>query len=171
MSRTAFRPGARVAAILALAAGVAVAACSDVTVPLEDPAQLTFAPALGVDLSRMTRTASGLYYQDLTTGTGARADSGDTVRTYYTGWLASGQQFDALRTGTPLQFILGTRAVVRGWDEGIAGMRVNGRRRLVIPPALGYGPTTNGSIPAGSVLVFDVQVTGVGNTRADSTAS
>ncbi len=138
------------------------AACRDVTVPLEDPASLTFAPALQVNLdSGWTRTASGLYYRDVVVGSGAVVDSGWTVNTRYTGWLANGRQFDTNREArNPLSFVLGTRQVIRGWDEGIEGMRVNSRRRLVVPPSLGYGARTNGDIPAGSVLVFDIDLVG-----------
>ncbi|WP_345785243.1 FKBP-type peptidyl-prolyl cis-trans isomerase [Roseisolibacter sp. H3M3-2] len=107
----------------------------------------------------MTRTPSGLYYQDVAVGSGAEADSGKTLGTYYVGWLSDGRRFDGNRdTGRPFTFILGTGAVIKGWDEGIRGMRVGGRRRLVIPPTLGYGPRTNGSIPAGSVLVFEIDL-------------
>lgn len=140
---------------------VAAAACREVAAPNEDPATARYATTLGVNLSQMTRTASGLYIQDLTTGTGTVADSGKTIRTYYTGWLSSGQEFDSNRGETPREFKLGDGSVIKGWDEGILGMRVNGRRRLVIPPALGYGGATNGLIPAGSVLVFDIELVAV----------
>ena len=135
-----------------------VAACNSVEAPNEDPANTSYAPTLGVNVSQMTRAASGLYYQDLVTGTGAAADSGKTVRVYYTGWLTGGEQFDSNRNKTPFEFVLGIGSVIRGWDEGLEGMRVGGRRRLVIPPSLGYGGKTSGLIPAGSVLVFDVEL-------------
>ena len=138
-----------------------VAACNSVEAPIEDPAQTTYATALGVNLAQMTRTPSGLYYQDLVTGTGAVADSGKTVRVYYTGWLTSGEQFDSNRSRTPFEFVLGLNSVIKGWEEGLKGMRVSGRRRLVVPPDLGYGGTTSGLIPAGSVLVFDVELVSV----------
>jgi peptidylprolyl isomerase len=156
MLRSARRTGL---ALTALAA--ALLACREVNAPNEDPATTTYAVALGVDVSRMTRTPSGLYYQDLVTGQGTEADSGKTVRTYYTGWLTSGEQFDSNRGKTPFQFVLGAGTVIKGWDEGIKGMRVGGRRRIVVPPALGYGGTTNDLIPAGSVLVFDVELVSV----------
>lgn len=150
-------------AALALGAVFAVlAACTDVEAPNDDPATVVFGSTLGVNLSQMTRTSSGLYVQDIVTGQGAVADSGKAVRVYYTGWLSSGQQFETNRNSTPFgPFTLGTGAVIKGWDEGVKGMRVGGRRRLVIPPALGYGGTTNGLIPAGSVLVFDVELVSV----------
>jgi FKBP-type peptidyl-prolyl cis-trans isomerase len=151
----------RTALALATLAALGLAACQQVEAPIEDPAATSYASSLGVELSRMTPTASGLYYQDVVTGQGAAADSGKTVRTYYTGWLTSGEQFDSNRGKTPFQFVLGTGMVIKGWDEGIRGMRVGGRRRLVVPPALGYGNRTNNLIPAGSVLVFDVELVSV----------
>ena len=138
-----------------------VAACNSIEAPNEDPTSTTYAPALGVNVAQMTRTASGLYYQDIVTGTGAVADSGRVVRVYYTGWLTSGEQFDTNRNKTPFEFVLGIGSVIKGWDEGLEGMRVSGRRRLVIPPELGYGGRTSGLIPAGSVLVFDVELVSV----------
>src|SRR5690242_21598046 len=88
-----------------LAALVAiVAACNSVEAPNEDPASTTYAPALGVNLAQMTHTTSGLYYQDVVNGTGATADSGNTLRVYYTGWLTSGEQFDTNRNKTPFEF-------------------------------------------------------------------
>jgi FKBP-type peptidyl-prolyl cis-trans isomerase FkpA len=148
---------------LALLAGVLaiVAACNSVEAPIEDPAQTTYAPTLGVNIAQMTRTASGLYFQDVVTGTGAVADSGKTVRVYYTGWLTSGEQFDSNRNKTPFEFVLGLNTVIKGWEEGLKGMRVSGRRRLVVPPGLGYGGTTSGLIPAGSVLVSEVELVSV----------
>jgi FKBP-type peptidyl-prolyl cis-trans isomerase len=155
-----------------LAALVAtVAACNSVEAPNEDPANTSYAPALGVNIAQMTRTADGLYYQDITTGTGATADSGKTVRVYYTGWLTSGEQFDTNRNKTPFEFVLGTGSVIKGWDEGLKAMRVGGRRRLVIPPELAYGGKTSGLIPAGSVLVFDVElVSATGGTTTTTTS-
>ena len=152
---------------LALLTGllVTVAACNSVEAPNEDPASTAYDPKLGIDVGRMTRTASGLYFQDIVTGTGAVADSGKTVRVYYTGWLTSGEQFDSNRNKTPFEFVLGLGSVIKGWEEGLKGMRVSGRRRLVVPPELGYGGKTSGLIPAGSVLVFDVElVTVTGGT-------
>ena len=149
------------APLLALGAlaALTVAACEEVTAPLEDPAATAYAPALGVNISQMTRTASGLYVQTLVSTTGAVADTGQTVSTYYVGYLTNGRQFDGNRgTGRPFSFQLGRGQVIKGWDEGIRGMRVGERRRLVIPPSLGYGGSTNGSIPAGSVLVFEIDL-------------
>ncbi len=154
-------------ASLALAATLAVAAaCRDVSAPNEDPATTTFAPSLNVNLAAMKRTASGVYYQDLIVGAGKVAAKDSSLRVYYTGSLTSGQRFDSTTTGAGLTFLLGAGQVIKGWDEGIPAdppMRVGGTRRLVIPPALGYGSRTNGRIPAGSVLVFDVRLIAVGS--------
>jgi len=127
-----------------------------------DPQDLTYAPALHVDFAKMTRTASGLYYQDLILGTGAEARAGNTVRVTYSGWLHEGTLFDS-RTdpANPLVFLLGSGVVIPGWDEGLAGMRVGGVRKLVVPPSLGYSNRSIGPIPANSVLVFDVALIGI----------
>jgi FKBP-type peptidyl-prolyl cis-trans isomerase FkpA len=150
---------------LALIGALLVGACEDVVAPIEDPATTTYASTLNVNLSKMARTASGLYYQDLIVGGGKAAVADSALRVYYTGWLTSGHVFDTNVNKTPFEFPLGAGSVIKGWDEGIlAGtpMRVGGRRRLVIPPSLGYGSRTNGSIPAGSVLVFDIDLVSVG---------
>lgn len=120
----------------------------------------SFAPELGVDLEAMTETASGLMYQDLVVGDGDTAQSGDTVSVHYTGWLKDGTQFDSsVDRGTPFEFHLGAGQVIPGWDEGVAGMRVGGKRKLVIPPELGYGDRgAGGVIPGGATLVFDVEL-------------
>lgn len=123
------------------------------------PEELTFASSLGVDLARMTRTASGLYYQDILVGRGSDAASGKRVQVAYTGWLADGVMFDQSPTGRPYAFLLGRGQVIQGWDEGVAGMRVGGRRLLVIPPGLAYGRRSPGAgIPPYATLVFDVRL-------------
>lgn len=145
--------------LLACALPLLAAACgSDSPTSIEDT---EFAPALGVDLSAMTRTESGLYYRDITVGTGAVAQNGRTVSVYYQGWLASGTRFDGRTSGAPFPFRLGTGEVIRGWDQGVLGMRVGGKRQLVIPPALAYGSEGRGSIPPNAVLVFEVEVRAV----------
>jgi peptidylprolyl isomerase len=110
----------------------------------------------------MTTTASGLQYRDDTVGTGAEARAGQQVSVHYTGTLTDGKKFDSSRDrGQPFGFGLGAGQVIRGWDEGVAGMKVGGRRTLVSPPELGYGQRPVGPIPAGSTLVFDVELLGV----------
>lgn len=106
-----------------------------------------------------TTTASGLQYWDLTTGSGATAAPGNQVTVHYTGWLPDGTKFDSsVDRGEPLIFPLGAHKVIRGWDEGVAGMKVGGRRQLRIPPNLGYGSRPAGPIPPNSTLVFDVEL-------------
>ena len=115
-----------------------------------------------VDTDRIKRTASGLGIEELLEGSGRTAEAGNVVAVHYTGWLTDGTKFDSSRDrGEVYVFPLGRQQVIAGWDEGVAGMKVGGRRKLVIPPALGYGNSANGPIPAGSTLVFDVELCGV----------
>ncbi|HEX6368233.1 MAG TPA: FKBP-type peptidyl-prolyl cis-trans isomerase [Longimicrobium sp.] len=107
----------------------------------------------------MTTSPSGLQYRDDAVGEGREARAGDTVFVHYTGTLQNGSKFDSSRaSGQPLQFSLGAGQVIRGWDEGVAGMKVGGRRTLVIPPDLAYGTRGIGPIPPNSTLVFDVEL-------------
>ena len=86
----------------------------------------------------MTTTASGLVYEEITVGSGAEALSGQQVTVHYTGWLTNGTKFDSSKDrDDPFSFMLGAGHVIRGWDEGVAGMRVGGQRKLTIPPELG----------------------------------
>src|SRR5690606_2962865 len=107
-----------------------------------------FAPELHVHNDDMTRTPNGLRDQDLTVGTGEEAQSGQFVTVHYSGWLTSGTPFDSSLDREPFTFPLGRGSVIEGWDQGVAGMRVGGKRKLVIPPELGYGDRANGPIPA-----------------------
>lgn len=107
-------------------------------------------------------TASGLVYEDLQVGDGVTAKAGDSVSVNYTGWLQDGTKFDSsIDRGQTFDFSLGAGQVITGWDEGVVGMNVNGTRLLVIPPSLGYGATANGSIPANSTLIFEVQLVAI----------
>jgi FKBP-type peptidyl-prolyl cis-trans isomerase len=108
----------------------------------------------------MTKTPSGLRYQDLTPGQGAEATADRTVSVHYTGWLPNGEKFDSSRDrDQPFSFTLGAGQVIAGWDEGVAGMKVGGRRKLVIPADLGYGTAgAPPAIPPGATLVFDVEL-------------
>ncbi|HEX6040472.1 FKBP-type peptidyl-prolyl cis-trans isomerase [Longimicrobium sp.] len=144
--------------MLALLVLPTLAACgSDGPTSVEDT---KFAPELGVDLSTMTRTSNGLYYKDLTVGTGAVVQSGQTVSAYYKGWFPSGRSFEQLQPPSgAYPFILGVGAVIKGWDQGIPGMKVGGKRLLVIPSDLAYGSAGRGSIPPNSILVFEVEIT------------
>jgi FKBP-type peptidyl-prolyl cis-trans isomerase len=110
------------------------------------------------------KTASGLQYWDIKVGTGEVAKEGSHVRVHYTGWLTTGKKFDSsVDAGKPFDFRLGNGDVIKGWDEGVAGMKVGGKRQLRIPPGLGYGAsgTPGGPIPPNATLIFDVQLLGV----------
>ncbi len=138
----------------------AVACSGEDLVSVQSPETITFAPALNIDLSAMTRSSTGLYLRDLVLGEGAEALEGKTVGARYQGYLSNGTLFDSRTTGA-LTFQIGARQVIDGWEQGFTGMRVGGRRQLVIPPALGYGNVANGPIPAGSVLIFVVELMSV----------
>ncbi|MFM7151510.1 MAG: FKBP-type peptidyl-prolyl cis-trans isomerase [Gemmataceae bacterium] len=106
-------------------------------------------------------TESGLKYQDLKEGAGQAAKAGDTVIVHYTGWLASNKsKFDSsLDRKTPFDFELGAGRVIKGWDEGVAGMKPGGRRKLIIPAKLGYGARGAGNvIPPNAELIFEVEL-------------
>lgn len=108
------------------------------------------------------KTNSGLQYVDIKIGTGAVAVAGKNVSVHYTGWLTNGKKFDSsVDRGQPFQFPLGMGRVIRGWDEGVAGMKVGGKRKLIIPPNLGYGERDMGVIPPNSTLIFEVELLGV----------
>jgi len=108
------------------------------------------------------KTASGLVYEDLVVGTGDVASAGQKVSVHYTGWLTDGKKFDSSKDrGEPFAFNLGRGQVIRGWDEGVAGMKVGGKRKLTIPPTLGYGSRgAGGVIPPNATLVFEVELLG-----------
>jgi FKBP-type peptidyl-prolyl cis-trans isomerase FkpA len=108
-------------------------------------------------------TSSGLKYVDLEIGSGAEARSGAVVEVQYTGWLTDGTKFDSSRDrNQPFRFKLGAGQVIKGWDEGVAGMKVGGKRKLTIPPELGYGRQgAGGVIPPGATLIFEVELLGV----------
>jgi FKBP-type peptidyl-prolyl cis-trans isomerase len=105
-------------------------------------------------------TSSGLVIEDLEIGTGAEAKAGDTVSVHYTGTLTTGEKFDSsLDRGTPFSFTLGSGGVIKGWDEGVAGMKVGGKRKLTIPPELGYGAGGNPPvIPGNATLIFEIEL-------------
>lgn len=109
-------------------------------------------------------TPSGLQYIDVVQGTGPEARPGQRVTVHYTGWLTNGTKFDSSRDNrTPFAFDLGRGGVIQGWDQGVAGMRVGGQRRLIIPPDLGYGPRGYPPvIPPSATLIFDVELLQIG---------
>ncbi|WP_151446034.1 FKBP-type peptidyl-prolyl cis-trans isomerase [Lacisediminimonas profundi] len=113
-------------------------------------------------------TASGLQYEEITEGSGEEARAGAHVTVHYTGWLrnadgSAGKKFDSSKDrGDPFEFPLGAGHVIKGWDEGVQGMKVGGQRRLVIPASLGYGARgAGGVIPPNATLIFDVELLAV----------
>lgn len=114
-------------------------------------------------MSETITTASGLKYQDLTIGEGATAQAGQFVTVHYTGWLTDGQKFDSSKDrNDPFQFKLGGGMVIKGWDEGVQGMKVGGVRKLTIPAELGYGRRgAGGVIPPNATLIFEVELLAV----------
>ena len=110
-----------------------------------------------------TKKPSGLEYWEIKAGTGDAAVAGKPVRVHYTGWLTDGKKFDSsMDRGQPFVFPLGAGQVIKGWDEGVAGMKVGGKRQLRIPPELGYGARgAGGVIPPNATLIFDVELLGV----------
>jgi len=111
-----------------------------------------------------TTTPSGLIIEELVLGEGAAAAAGQSVTVHYTGWLTSGKKFDSSKDrDDPFVFPLGAGHVIRGWDEGVQGMKVGGSRKLTIPPELGYGARgAGGVIPPNATLVFEVELLGIG---------
>jgi FKBP-type peptidyl-prolyl cis-trans isomerase len=110
------------------------------------------------------KTASGLQYWDIRVGAGAEAKGGNHVKVHYTGWLTTGKKFDSsVDAHSPFDFTIGQGDVIKGWDEGVTGMKVGGKRQLRIPPELGYGAsgTPGGPIPPNATLIFDIQLLGV----------
>ena len=151
-----------VAAVMACGGGTSA---STVPVPASNPRPVAgdverteFNPSLNIHLDSMTRRASGLYVQDLVAGNGAVAARERTVVVRYTGWLPNGKQFDA----GEISVTLGSNKTIRAWEEGLLGMRVGGRRRLVVPPTLAYGARGAGNdIPPNAVLVFEMELRSV----------
>ena len=125
---------------------------------------MTSASAPPASAQSTVTTPTGLKYEDQVVGTGAEAKAGQTVDVHYTGWLDQngqpGKKFDSSRDrGEPLSFGLGARQVIAGWDQGVAGMKVGGKRRLIIPPELGYGARgAGGVVPPNATLIFDVEL-------------
>ena len=142
----------RAVAVLTLL--VTLAAVPALAGPPDAPAKTT---------GKGTTTPSGLKYWDLKKGSGAVAKAGDSVKVNYTGWLTDGKMFDSsLTRNEPFSFKLGAGMVIKGWDEGVAGMKVGGKRQLRIPSDLGYGASgAGGVIPPNATLVFDVELLGV----------
>lgn len=144
---------------------ITLAACSGGVAP-EDSinnappsiAEATFAADLAVDIAASQRNDAGLYWRDLDLGEGPIVQGGQTIDVYYDGRLPDGTRFDATEPGDPFTFTVGAGLVIAGWDQGIVGMRVGGKRQLIIPPSLGYGARGAGPIPPNGTMVFTVEV-------------
>ena len=150
----------------ALAAVALLAACQEAPPARVEvsgqPEDLKFAPALGVTLDSTEKRPSGLYVHDVVVGTGPVADSMSTAEVHYTGWLADGTIFDSSRGKETFRFTVGIGQVIQAWDEGVRGMRVGGKRLLVVPPKLGYGDIGMAPvIPRMATLVFEVELVGL----------
>jgi FKBP-type peptidyl-prolyl cis-trans isomerase FkpA len=148
------------ATIAATAVGMPVSAhaqSSRIDAPFDT---MQFAAALEVDLPASKRVAKGLYARDVAVGEGRVAGRGDELTVRYAGWLIDGSPFTT-PSEPPASFKLGAGIVIAGWERGLSGMRVGGRRQLVIGPELGYGRKQSGPIPPNSVLVFDIELISV----------
>ena len=150
----------RTVATLAVLLGLG-AACAGTASP--PPAlQTAFAPWLGIEPDSMARRPSGVWVRDHVTGTGIPITAGDQIEVRYSVYLSDGTQVDGTGGDQPSRlFRYGRGELIAGWDDGMQGMRVGGRRTLVIPPAQGYGPRQRGNIPANSTLIVTVQVVDV----------
>ena len=125
---------------------------------IPDPTKNTYAPALGITLPAFYKTQRGTYYQDVAVGKGIVSIPGRKAKVRYTGWLPDGSKFDS----GDFEFTPGGGQVIQGWDDGIVGMKVGGKRKLVIPAELGYGASGSPpDIPPNSVLVFEVELLSV----------
>lgn len=162
--RTRRKVPTSIGAALALIMAVGCAgggAASSAPLPPSDPALLFFAPELEVDLADFEKTSSGLYVQDIEPGQGPVARRTSRVWIRYVGWLADGTVFDGNVGGEPYHLRLGGNEVIRGWNEGIVGMRRGAVRRLVVPPDLAYGSRGRGDVPPGATLVFYLELVDV----------
>lgn len=140
---------------VAVAAVLSAAACSDSSFQVIE--ELEFAASLNIDLSAMEMLSSGVYIQDIEVGDGETVEADSEVMLTYVGSLADGTQFGSGQ----FSFLMGRRQVIVGFEQGVLGMRERGRRRVIIPPDLGYGAQDQNAIPAGSVLIFDITVDSV----------
>ena len=152
--------------LILLPLALTLAACGDdengpAEVVLQDPADISYASSLGVDLSAMELQPSGLYIRDLQAGEGDPTVAGDVMVVHYSGWVNDGTLFDSSRNPgrDPFRVTVGAGSVIAGWEEGLLGMRVGGVRQLVIPPQLAYeAQSPSPLIPAGSVLIFEIEL-------------
>ncbi len=146
--------------VMLLLVAVAIPACSQNETKSggEQPATGQAPKADKAPAAGMITTPSGLAYQDLVPGSGPTPTAGKLVRVHYTGWLQDGTKFDSsMDSGQPFEFPIGTGQVIPGWDEGVMTMKVGGKRKLVVPPQLGYGARgAGGVIPPNATLTFEV---------------
>lgn len=147
-------------------AALATIGCKKADAPAAAPPPASQAPAAApapaapaADTMAMTRKPSGIFVKDLTMGTGPAAHAGQLVSVHYVGTLMDGRQFDAnVGSAPPMAFHLGAHEMIAGFDEGVAGMKVGGKRMVVLPPALGYGANGNGPVPPNATLVFTIDL-------------
>ncbi len=145
---------------------LAIAGClpndsTDVEIP--DPIDITaqtWGSSLNISLAAFTKLPSGVYILDTQVGTGPTLSGLPTVRVFYTGYLANGARFDG-NVGAASPAVFSLTQLIQGWQTGMQGMKVGGRRRLLIPSSLGYGPSGTGPIPPNANLVFDIELTGI----------
>jgi FKBP-type peptidyl-prolyl cis-trans isomerase len=151
-----------IVALLPLTLAACLSGTEPVTYPNIPIESTAFDPSLNVNLAASTKTSTGMYYRDITAGTGATAATGKTLTISYKGQLATGAIFDQSTPSQPsFDFVLGAGQVIPGFDQGYVGMKVGGSRQLIIPPSLGYGTAANQGIPPNSVLVFTVNLVAV----------
>jgi FKBP-type peptidyl-prolyl cis-trans isomerase len=153
----------RSALLLPLALALAASCGSDSTGPSAlTIEETTFDPSLGIDLATFTRNSNGLYFKELVVGPGAIAQDAQQVGVYYKGQRVNAAIFDQRQAPqAPFTFRIGSGQVVAGFDQGVRGMRVGGKRQVIIPPALGYGSQGSGPIPPNSILIFTLDLASV----------
>lgn len=163
------RPAARPTALLLVAVATVAGACRDLPFAPQSPTTVAYADTLRINLANYQKTTSGVYYRDLAVGSGPVVTDSSTVGVIYRGYLANGYVFNPATT-QPVTFDLRTREP--GFRDGLVGARGNSRRLLIVPPSLGYGNRTagNNKIPAGSVLLFDVNISSVTTPSSTPTA-
>lgn len=153
LSEVIMRPVIRVASLVCVASSLLMSACTR-----SEPVAPSPTVTQGSTAATMKKTPSGLQYEDLVAGSGNTPSPGKQVTVHYTGWLTNGTKFDSsLDSNQPFTFTIGKGEVVPGWDEGVMTMKIGGKRKLVIPPELGYGAAgAGGVIPPNATLVFEV---------------